>query len=382
MNARTSTPMSAPTPTAPPADPTAAPRWRVVGAGPVALAFALFAVRRGVPASRIALDPWPGTDDAAVPPPLASRTLALSHGSAQLLGRIAALPPAGRIARVEVSMRGHAGRTRIVAADLRVDALGHVTRYGPLLASLRAAARAHRFATADGGPDALVVHAEGDAGEDARTREFGQSALLGEVLAARAEPGLASTAFERFTPTGPLALLPLPEPGRWAMVWCDTALCCEARRAADVDALSAALQCRFGDALGPLRIVGPCTVAPLARRARRATSGAHEAWIGNAAQSLHPVAGQGLNLGLRDAFELAEALAPVARRGAPLAAALEGWSRGRRLDRAVTIALTDLMAASFTWPLARPLQSSVLAALDLLPALRRPLALQLMFGQR
>ncbi|MEI7446886.1 MAG: 2-octaprenyl-6-methoxyphenyl hydroxylase, partial [Burkholderiales bacterium] len=96
----------------------------------------------------------------------------------------------------------------------------------------------------------------------------------------------------------------------------------------------------------------------------------------------HPVAGQGLNLGLRDAFELADALAPVAVRGAPLAAALDGWRRGRRLDRTVTIAVTDLMAASFTWPLARPLQSPVLAALDLLPPLRRPLALHLMFGHR
>ncbi|MFM1988202.1 MAG: hypothetical protein RJA99_1159 [Pseudomonadota bacterium] len=362
------------------AAPTA--RWRVVGAGPVALAFALFAVRRGVPASRIALDPAPG-DDGPVPPALAARTLALSHGTAQLLARVATLPAAGRIARVEVSMRGHAGRTRIVADDLRVPALGHVVRYGPLLQALRAAARLHRFAPADGGaPEALAVHAEGDAGADADTREFGQSALLGEVVAPQAPSALAGTAFERFTPEGPLALLPLPESGRWTIVWCGSADRCDARRATDPDTLSDELRQRFGDALGPLRIEGALAVAPLVRRARRATAGPHEAWIGNAAQSLHPVAGQGLNLGLRDAFELADALAPVALRGAPLPAALDGWRRGRRLDRTVTIALTDLMAASFTWPLARPLQSPVLAALDLLPPLRRPLATHLMFGHR
>ncbi len=370
--------MSAPPEAAPPADD--AP-WRVAGAGPVALAFALFLVRRGVPAATIALDPAPQAD-APVPPALGARTLALSHGSRQLLDRIARLPEAGTIERVEVSLRGHAGRTRIAAADLRVPALGHVVRYGPLLAALREAARAHRWAEPDARTAALVVHAEGDAGDQADVREFDQSALLGEVRAARAAAGLHATAFERFTPDGPLALLPLPETGRWALVWCDRAERCAARRTADPEMLSAELQARFGDALGPLRVEGPLAVAPLARRARRATVGRGEAWIGNAAQSLHPVAGQGLNLGLRDAFELADALAPVRLRGAPLAAALEAWRRRRRADRSVTIALTDLMAASFTWPLARPLQSPLLAALDAIEPLRRPLAAQLMFGRR
>jgi 2-octaprenyl-6-methoxyphenol hydroxylase len=358
-----------------------APRpWRVVGAGPVALAFALFMVRRGVPAPTIALEPEPraGTP---IPPALAARTLAVAHGTAQLLARIATLPEAGTIERVEVSMRGHAGRTRIVAPDMRVPALGHVVRYGALLEALRRAALAHRWAppAADA---ALVVHAEGDAGDDAEVREFGQSALLGEVVAAQAPSGTHGTAFERFTPAGPLALLPLPEPQRWTMVWCDTAERCETRRSADRDALSRELLERFGDALGPLAIDGPRAVAPLVRRSRRRLVDGDEAWIGNAAQTLHPVAGQGLNLGLRDAFELADALAPVRLRGAPLAEALERWRLGRRVDRSVTIAITDLMASSFTWPLARPLQSPLLAALDLVEPLRRPLAEHLMFGRR
>ncbi|MFN9774930.1 MAG: FAD-dependent monooxygenase, partial [Burkholderiales bacterium] len=137
-----------------------------------------------------------------------------------------------------------------------------------------------------------------------------------------------------------------------------------------------------GDVLGPLRLDGTLAVAPLARRARREPARDGEVWIGDAAESLHPVAGQGLNLGMRDAFELADALAPVQVRGAPLAGALATWRRGRRADRRLTIALTDLMAASFTWPLARPLQSPVLAALDAIEPLRRPLAAQLMFGLR
>jgi 2-octaprenyl-6-methoxyphenol hydroxylase len=368
-------------PPAVPEAPTPEVPWRVVGAGPVALALALFLVRRGVPASTISLDPAPDAD-APVPPALAARTLALSHGSRQLLERIARLPATGTIDRVEVSLRGHAGRTRIVAADLRVPALGHVVRYGPMLAALRDAARTHRWAAPSASTCALVVHAEGDAGDDADVREFDQSALLGEVHAPQAATALHATAFERFTPDGPLALLPLPEPARWALVWCDRAERCSARRAVDPAALSGELRARFGDVLGALRIEGPLAVAPLARRARRATVRDGEAWIGNAAQSLHPVAGQGLNLGLRDAFELADALAPVRLRGAPLAAALEGWRRRRRTDRSITIALTDLMAASFTWPLARPLQSPLLAALDAIEPLRRPLAGQLTFGRR
>lgn len=355
--------------------------WRIVGAGPVALACALFLVRRGVPASAIALDPAP-VADAPVPPWLGVRTLAIAHGTRQLLDRIAPMPPAGTITCVEVSLRGHAGRTRIVAGDLGVPALGHVVRYGPLLDALRRAALAHRWADPRAATAVLTIHAEGDPGDEAEVRDFGQSALLGEVLAPRAAPALHATAFERFTPEGPLALLPLPEPGRWTMVWCDEAARCEARREADPAALSAELGERFGSALGPLQVAGPLAVAPLVRRSRRSVVTDREVWIGNAAQALHPVAGQGLNLGVRDAFELADALAPVRVRGLRLTDALERWRRGRRGDRSITIGLTDLMAASFTWPLARPLQSPLLALLDALPPLRRPLAAQLMFGRR
>jgi 2-octaprenyl-6-methoxyphenol hydroxylase len=359
-----------------------APGWRVVGAGPVALACALFLARRGVPAAGIALEPAPVAGE-PVPAALASRTLALSHGTAQLLGRVASLPPAGRIERVEVSMRGHAGRTRIVATELGVPVLGHVLRYGALLEALRAAALPLPWARpGEGAAASFTIHAEGDAGDDAAVRDSGQWALLGEVHAPRAPDAFRHTAFERFTPEGPLALLPLAEPGRWSMVWCDQAAAAQARRDAAPAALAGELAGRFGDALGPLEVHGPLACAPLVRRARRRTTAADAAWIGNAAQALHPVAGQGLNLGVRDAFELADRLARVWRTGGSPAQAAADWARGRRTDRSLTIALTDLMAESFTWPLARPVQSPVLVALDLLPALRRPLAEQLLFGWR
>lgn len=374
------------------------PVWQIKGAGPVGLACALFLVRRGVPASTIALDPLP-LPSPPIPAGLAARVLAVSHGSCQLLGRIATLPQAGRIARVEVSMSGHLGRTRIVADDLGVPALGQVMRYGALLDSLRQAAAQHHWASVPADPDttgriALTIHAEGDAGEDARVREFDQSALLGEVAAPQARTEDLNTAFERFGDSGPLALLPLPQSRRWAMVWCDQADRCEARRALAPAHLAAELQQRAGDRLGPLEICGPLALAPLARRARRKIATSDAVWIGNAAQSLHPVAGQGLNLGLRDAFELADCLArgliqsagdPAShhhRAAGRVPDALQAFERRRRADRSLTIGLTDLMAESFTWPLIGPVQSGVLGALDMLSALRAPLARQLMFGRR
>jgi len=352
---------------------------RIAGTGPIALACALFLVRRGVPAARIATDGRAGP----LPQALAARAIALSQGSLQLLGRIASMPQGGRIGRVEVSVRGHAGRTRIDAHDLGVPELGRVVRYGALLSALEASAGAHRFRAAiDAGEPALVVHADGDPGDCTDHLGFDQSALLLEVEAPQARADLRATAFERFTAGGPLALLPLPEPARWSVVWCDAPASGEQRARAAPIALAAELQAQFGDALGPLTVDGARALVPLARRARRTLAADGQAWIGNAAQSLHPVAGQGLNLGVRDAFELADALAQGLRRGLAPQQALQAWSARRRTDRGLTIALTDLMAESFTWPLARGLQSPLLTVLDAVPALRRPLASQLTFGRR
>ena len=354
-------------------------RLRITGTGPVALACALFMRRRGVAAEHIELEQHAGP----LPEALSARVLAVSEGSCQMLSRIITLPQAGAIGQVEVSLQGHAGRTRINATDLDVTRLGRVMRYGCLLDALRAAAGRHEWAIeAASQPPALTIHAEGDAGDDARVREFNQSALLGEVHAPHSRTTWHSTAFERFTPHGPLALLPLPEPGRWALVWCDQDAHCRARQEADREALSRELTDLIGSRLGAVSIIGPLTVANLTRRLRRDVVGNEEVWIGNAAQSLHPVAGQGLNLGLRDAFELADALSCALRRDEPLDRSVARWQSHRRPDRLGTVALTDLMASSFTWPLARPLQSPMLIALDLLPALRRPLAARLMFGGR
>jgi 2-octaprenyl-6-methoxyphenol hydroxylase len=136
--------------------------------------------------------------------------------------------------------------------------------------------------------------------------------------------------------------------------------------------------------LGGLRICAGVEVAPLSRLRRIDTASGCDVWIGNAAQALHPVAGQGLNLGLRDAFELARALADNEFADDPIAPEqlLARFAGRRRLDRSVTTGVTDLLASAFGWPLVRPLESALLTAMDLLPPLRRPLASTLLFGRR
>ena len=347
------------------------------GSGPIGLAFALLLLRQGVPAARISID----IGQAAVPDGLGLRTIALGQGSWQLLARLCALPVSAPIRSVEVSMLGHAGRTHIDADQMGAAALGQVTRYRDLLNTLHAAASAAGLGPVSGAEPACIVHAEGRIEDDAQTRDFGQVAILAEVNAAG---GQAGTAFERFTDEGPLAMLPLPEPNRYGLVWCASPPQ-SAQRLAMTDAQFAHALARM---LGP-RFTHPMlasarSAAPLVRRARRHLVGDGEVWIGNAAQALHPVAGQGLNLGMRDAFVLARALGVRTALDDRVAAqaALAGYARARARDRNRLLRVTDLLAQAFTWPALRPAESVALALLDGLPPVRNALAEQLMFGTR
>jgi 2-octaprenyl-6-methoxyphenol hydroxylase len=342
----------------------------VIGSGPVGLAFALFLIRQGVAPSRIAMAPIP----ADIPEAVAARTLALGLGAWQLLARVATMPAAATIDTVEVSLAGRAGRTRIVAGELGVPALGYVCRYRELHQALLKAAQPHRFASPDdssAGDTVLIVHADGGTGADAQTREFDQVAVLAELNTGVADPG---TAFERFTLEGPLAMLPLPEPRRYSLVWCSGPQAAQRRLEASGDAFTAELSGLLGPRFGRLELARARICAPLVRRARAQVTGENEVWIGNAAQSLHPVAGQGLSLGLRDAFVLARCFDEPDR--------LERFRRERKRDRASLLTITDTLAASFTSRSLRPIQSWAMAALDLVPAARRRFASTLMFGLR
>lgn len=383
---------------------------QIRGTGPVGLACALFLARHW---------PDPGTIEVVsgghAAPGIARRPLAISAGSRRLIERVARFPvESGQITTVEVALSGHLGRVRIPAQDLRCARLGNVVRHGALVECLEAALlgsgvrRVIREPTVDlpSEPGTLLIHADGDPGAEANVRDFGQSALLAEV---RMTGWTQGRALELFTPEGPLAILPLPEPNRWALVWCAPEAVTqeriqahaepphealnEALNGALTEALSSALSGVLNGALGKgikIQEIEHCQVMPLRRRARGKLvdpdPSQPQVWIGNAAQTLHPVAGQGLNLGLRDAHELAQQLSQWRLvRGGNLAATrranfqgpdepLRKYERARRNDRAATVRITDTLASIFTVTAMAPIQSVVLAALDLNPPLRRSLA--------
>jgi 2-octaprenyl-6-methoxyphenol hydroxylase len=217
-----------------------------------------------------------------------------------------------------------------------------------------------------------------------RQHDYGQSALVATVRVARPR---AHTAWERFTPEGPLALLPLGRADaagahrdEFALVWCGRPEAAQARLVLPEPAFLQALQHAFGERMGAFTQVSARATFALGLRALHQPVQGRLAAIGNAAQTLHPVAGQGLNLGLRDAHGVLEALA---QHGAT-PAALQAFAGKRTLDRRLTIAATDLLARLFTVDVAplAALRGGALAALDFVPAAKRGLARQMMFGQR
>ncbi len=371
----------------------------IVGAGPVGMATAAMLVARGMPGERIALvDARPA--QAAQQDP---RSLALSYGSRQLLEQIRAWPADGTaITEIHVSRRGSLGRALIEAAEYGLPALGHVCRYGSVVRALDEALQGSgvhmlRPARVDGVSESpegvqlelegerslqakLLVQAEGGVyGEQSarhgRQRDYRQTAVIAMVHSTHAPPGRA---FERFTSEGPLALL--PQQGRYSLVWCVHPQTAEQLMALDDAAFLAALQQAFGQRAGSFTQVSPRHAYALGLNAE-AVATARSVAIGNAAQTLHPVAGQGLNLGLRDASVLAALLARE-----PSAPSLAQFVRQRQRDRSATIGLTDLMARAFAASADRSAMQGLLGlslgVIDVLPFAKRMLADQMMFGAR
>jgi 2-octaprenyl-6-methoxyphenol hydroxylase len=315
------------------------------------------------------------------------RILALSYGARLILERLGAWHgiPATAIATIHVSQRGRLGRTRIRAEDEDVPALGYVLAASDLAATLDAAVAAagiayrenEKVGAADTAGFALTAWAEGAVAEgEATVRDYGQYAVL--CTAATREPH-RHVAWERFTPDGPLALLPFGN--EYAVVF--TCAAEDAQQLAALDDLDflARLQRQFGTRL-TFTAVGPRVGYALGLRYRQDIVGERQVWIGNAAQTLHPVAGQGFNLALRDIWELGRTLADCADPGD--AALLARYAAARRLDRRGAIGFTDTLVRTFSndfAPLAHA-RGAGLLALDLLPPARSFVARRMMFGAR
>ena len=307
----------------------------------------------------------------------AFRPLALSHASRLILERVGAwraLAPTP-ITTVHVSQQGGFGRTRMTAADAGVPALGYVLDYGPLQDALLALV-AERNIPAESAPadGPLTVHAEGTS-EDVAKKDYGQEAVIALVTT---RPAAEGTAWERFTPEGPLALLPLG--GRYGVIWgahpARARELCEASPAAFLAALSQA----FGRRAGEFVAAGERSRVPLALRVRPRRVGERVAFIGNAAQTLHPVAGQGLNLALRDAWDLAQVLHDAADPGD--ARVMQRFAALRRLDAAATVRVTDFLAGAFLGadPLGALMRGFALTALDICLPARRFFARRMIYG--
>jgi len=316
-----------------------------------------------------------------------ARVLALSDGARQILDWLGVWSglSATPIETIHISQRGGFGRSRLRANELGVTALGWVLPASDLIRALDAAVSAagitYRENTRVGAGDTanfqLTAFAEGAVEPGAGTmHDYGQHAVLCNVNTAAPHDNVA---WERFTSEGPLALLPLGD--RYAVVLtCADDTLAEVRSLDDA-AFLALLQKRFGTR-HRFTAAGPRTAYPLGLRYRPHPVGERQVWLGNAAQTLHPVAGQGFNLALRDIWELAQRAGAAADPGAP--EVLADYARGRRADRRGAIGFTDLLIDSFAPDFAplRHVRGAGLLALDLLPPLRAFVAKRMIYGAR
>jgi len=341
----------------------------VHGAGPVGcvLALLLHAADRSVSL----------VERKALPGKAPLRPIALSHASRLILERIGAWRALEHtpIRTIHISQQGSFGRSCLTAADAGVPALGYVVEYGMLLDVLLGQVKEKCVPVdAKAGEALLVVHAEG-ASEALQEKAYGQQAIVALVTTS---PRAAATAWERFTPQGPLALLPLG--GCYGAVWGMHPERAQALCGAPEPEFLAALASAFGARAGEFVAAGERSRVPLALRVRPSRVGERQAYVGNAAQMLHPVAGQGLNLGLRDAWDLAQVLRDAPDPGD--ARVLERFARMRRLDASASVRVTDFLAGAFLGanPLAGLMRGFGLTALDICLPARRFFARRMIYG--
>lgn len=321
--------------------------------------------------------------DAAAQPSFDERTTAIGNGSRAVFEGLGVWPrmaaEGAAIRAIHVSDAGRFGFARLVAAELGLEAFGHVLPNRvigrALWSALDAAPRLTTFVPArpvqvavSGASALLDVERTGGARErvqasllvaadgaqsmlraalglPSHVEDYGQVAVVANVAADRRHDG---TAYERFTPVGPLALLPLAD-GSYTVVWALSPEAAERARSLPGAEFLAELQQRFGWRAGRFVRVGARSAYPLALTRSDATHAERLVLIGNAAQSLHPVAGQGFNLGLRDAATLAEVLVDARAGGEDVGgnAVLERFAAARVEDRRGVTQFTDGLVKLF-----------------------------------
>lgn len=374
----------------------------IIGGGPVGAALALALRDSGL--NITVLEALEAQDSKPDP-----RALALSYGSRLLLTRLGVwqdLAQISSIKTIHISQKNSFGRIQLNAADLKVPDLGYVLPYPALQAAMRIGLKSSAINLQYGAAvTQLDHHAEGadisyqqngnehslqsrlvvvaDGGKllaatpPAELRDYGQSAIIAHVSCTHPKP---HTAFERFTVDGPLALLPYKN--GYELVWTVAHSAVETMLQWDDATLLAQLHQHFGDRVGTFLTVGTRSTFPVRLKRASATILPHTVLIGNAAQTLHPVAGQGFNLGLRDAWELAQEILRSTPATMGSAAMLASYTQSRLVDRHGGIRFTDGLVRLFSndLPIVSAARAASLSLLDCLPVMKKFVARRMMFG--
>ncbi|HSM97800.1 MAG TPA: FAD-dependent monooxygenase [Gallionella sp.] len=375
----------------------------IIGGGPVGAALAL--ALRGSRLKVCVLEARPA-DSASQD----ARALALSYGSRLLLDRLGVwgtLRGVSDIRTIHISQKQSFGRAVLHAAELNVPELGYVLPYPALQAALTGALQHSDVSSIYGASVTQLNNSDGravigyqqdgsehtlharlvvvaDGGKllaqqyPPEVRDYGQSALITHVTCSAPQ---ANTAFERFTPQGPLALLPFTE--GYELVWTAPHQLAQEMLAWDDAKFLRELHQHFGDRVGEFLTVGKRTCFPLVlRRATKQSPMPRVVLLGNAAQTMHPVAGQGFNMGLRDAWELSQEILDAAPEALGSEAMLAAYRSQRRTDREAGIRFTDGLVRLFSndLPLVSTGRAAALTALDCLPFVKKFVAKRMMFG--
>lgn len=379
----------------------------IVGAGPVGATLAL--ALRQADLDVAIVDGRPAGQSAR-----ADRSLALSHGARLILERLGVWMPLATspgavtpIVTIDISQARGFGSVRLDAAEQGLPALGYVVAYRALQEALDAALRSSSIemqfgreaAAVTGAADDATIEFAGEPGEPLRTRlavvadgtastvrgiererhDYGQVAIVTTVALDHPHRGIA---YERFTGDGPVALL--PERERYALVWTQKPEAAARTLAMAQSAFLGALAVHFGNRVRGFTHAGERRSFPLTLEVARNTTTRRVVVIGNAAQALHPVAGQGFNLGLRDAFELGTVIVDTKRDALGGSAMLARYRASRTRDRRAGIAFTHGLVHLFgnDAPLYRAPRGLGMMLIDSVPLVKRTFTRAMLFGVR
>ncbi len=341
----------------------------IVGGGPVGAVLALALQQQHVPFTMLEARAKGASHTD-------TRALALSYGSRIILEKLGIWhtveTQATAISTIHISQRGGFGRTKLNAEDHQLEALGYVLPYGALTQALDSVLdtaniqyeslvteiKPKKFATeitftqaniTQTLTSALVVVADGGRnlgdieGVKKETKEYGHDALVSKVVAELPHNNIA---YERFTPTGPMALLPNGEHG-FSLVWTGEKASIDALLALSESVFLSQLHEAFGDRVGRFLSIEKRLSFSLKLSTLNPSTAPHLAIIGNAAQTMHPVAGQGFNVGMRDAQTLADLIVCTPAKELGCAEMLNAYSQCRKRDTRGGVVFTDLLVNLF-----------------------------------